>query len=329
MRPARRPGLPIRRLSGVIIATAIVACLLPAAAAARKPIIAYVEGGAFKLYDVELGTDVAAPPVPVHGGVFRFGMSRNGRYVFFNDAAADLHLLDRQTNTEVPLPGINIYNNPAFLAVSNNGLLAFDDNVNPEAVVYNSNAGTFVSTGFTSPHGHRQPALSGGGGTLATTCFMNCVFDDGSGDVDPYVQNLSTQMNVPMAGSDDNDSDEEDPCTSGDGNRVGYHRGNPMAANQKDVVIYDRAAAALVSTPGLNSATNDDTHCTIDSSGDYVAYMQNNGVTDVFKLYEISSSSLVPLPAKPFEVSNNINGILSDPFTAAVTTRPRHRLRRR
>ena len=77
-----------------------------------------------------------------------------------NDAAKKLHLLDRATNAQVPLPGIDVYANPGSLSVSNTGRIAFDDNGNGPALVYESATGQFVETGLAAANGHRQTRLS-------------------------------------------------------------------------------------------------------------------------------------------------------------------------
>ncbi|MDP9227593.1 MAG: hypothetical protein M3M99_00905, partial [Actinomycetota bacterium] len=207
-----RPGGGTARASvGVAVAAAAVlaALLLPGAAAARKPVISHLDGNQLSLYDAETGKDSAPLPVAIADpNTFRYGISKNGRFVFFNDANKKLHLLDRNGNREVPLPGIDIYANPGFLTVSNFGLLAFDDNANGPAVVYDSNSKQFVPTGFAANSGHRQTQLSGTGEFLATTCMQagNCVVDPPSG-VAPFVQSLASRTNAPVA--DDPNRDEE------------------------------------------------------------------------------------------------------------------------
>jgi hypothetical protein len=152
---------------------ALVLCVLllvlPAAALAERPVISYVdENGIFRLYQAEFGTEVEPPPpVPANFAVFPYGISLNGRYIVFNDAGKKLHLLDRATNAQVPLPGIDVYANPGSLAVSNTGRIAFDNDGAGPAGVYDSGAGQFLDTGLTG--GHQQPRLSGDGLFLATT----------------------------------------------------------------------------------------------------------------------------------------------------------------
>ena len=299
---------------------ALIVLLLPAPAAARKPIIAYIEDGQLKRFDAETGAQRDPLSVPAFAGM-RFAMSRNGRYVFYNDMADNLHLFDRDLGTvgeEVPLPGIDVFADPAFLTVSDNGLLGFDDNVNPPTALYDSANKAFVPTGFPETMDenlHRQPNLSSSGRFLATTCTMAamCEVDLGT-DSNPYVQDLL--MGTDTAVPDDNTKDEEDPCLSGDGNLVGWHKPGP--GGDRDLFLYDRSAMAALATANLNDAALNDDHCAIDSSGDYVGYMQDN----VFKLYEVSSDSQVTLPAEPFELSNNVNNILHDPFSQSPRPQP-------
>jgi hypothetical protein len=304
-----------RRLVFALVGGALLACLLPAVASARKPIIAYVDGGQFKLFDAELGQDVAAPSVPVPAAGFRFGISRNGRYVFFNDADKKLHLLDRQTSQQLPLPGIDIYANPAFLTVSDGGLLAFDQNVNGPTVVYDSKTMQFVDTGLAATNGNRQPQLSPGGGFLITTCNSAADCPTPTTGADPFLQDLTAKTNLSLAGATDVTKDEEDPSVGAGGTLLGWQRPTTV---QKDIRIWDRAANAFVTPPNLNSATFDDVFCVLDANGDYIGLMSNN----VFKLYERASSSFIPLPAKPFISSNSANAIFSSPFVPTTAASP-------
>jgi hypothetical protein len=303
------------RLAMGVVCAGLLACLLPTAASARKPVIAYVEGGQFKLFDAELGQDVAAPSVPVPAAGFRFGISRNGRYVFFNDADKKLHLLDRQTSQQLPLPGIDIYANPAFLTVSDGGLLAFDQNVNGPTVVYDSKTMQFVNTGLAATNGNRQPQLSPGGGFLITTCNSAADCPTPTSGADPFLQDLTAKTNISLSGATDAAKDEEDPCIGAGGNLVGWQKPNPV---QKDVLIWDRAANSFLALPNLNSATFDDVFCVLDANGDYIGLMSNN----VFKLYQRSSGTFVPLPAKPFLSSNAANAIFSSPFVPVSAASP-------
>jgi hypothetical protein len=300
----------------VAVVAALLLAVSAASASARKPIIAYVEGGQFKLYDAELSSDVAAPPIPVAAAGFRFGISRNGRYVFYNDDAKKLHLYDRNSAAAVPLPGIDVYANPAFLSVSDAGLLAFDQNVNGPTVVYNSGTGQFVDTGLVATNKNRQPQLSPGGGLLITTCDGATDCPAPTANSDPFLQNLGAMTNTAIgAGAVDAAKDEEDPCISAGGAIVGWQK---VASVDKDVFLYDRATAAFIATTNLSDPNNDDDHCVIDRGGAYVGLMSNNA----FKLYDVAADAAVPLPAKPFESSNNYNAIFSEPFTPAPKTMP-------
>ena len=272
--------------------------LAPATALARMPVISYVdENGVFRLYDAELGADVdPAPTVPASFAGFRHGISVNGRYVVFNDTGKKLHLLDRATNTQVPLPGIDVYSatGPDNLSVSNTGLIAFDDNGNGPAVVYDSAAGQFVETGLPANNGHRQTRLSGDGQFLATTCddtLSTCVaaLDPG---VDPYVQNLATKSDTGFP----NDAlvDEEHPCIDADGSLVGLDKVAPVL--QRDVFIFDRSGATpqQVSMTGLNDSTKNETNCVLDAAGDYVGLLFD---TTRFRVYQVASGDFLTLPA--------------------------------
>jgi hypothetical protein len=312
-RPSFGPRLATWSAGLIVVVATLVVFLLPATALARKPIISYVEGNQLRLYDAELNQDLAPPPVTVADPAqFRYGMSLNGRYIFFTDANKKLHLLDRTIDQEISLPGIDVYPNPNFLTVSNDGLLAFDNNANGPAVVYNAATHQFVPTGLPPNNGHRQTKLSGNGQFLATTCLTNCVVDFG-GDSNPYVQNLVTQTDTGVP--DDPNTGEEDPCINGDGNLVGWHAGNPNAASQQDIFVYDRSSATFLSLPGLNDPVEDDTFCVLDAAGDYIGFQRQNAG---FKLYERASATILPLPNKPFDTRSTFSAPLEPASSAAA-----------
>jgi hypothetical protein len=300
-------GRPGRRWAVILASACLLALLLPASASARKPIIAFVEQGTLKQYDAETEKFLSPLPVPVTSvAQFRFGISQNGRYVVFNDENRDLHLFDRKKRREVPLPGIDIYNNPAFPSVSNGGRIAFDDNGNGPAVVYESAAPSFLLTGFPANNDHRQPQINGGGALLATTCpGPDCAVNLGN-DSNPFVQDLQTLSDTGVP--DDDNEDEEDPCISGSGEFVGWHKGNPM---QKDVFIYNRVEGVFVDVPGLNDPTLDDTFCVLDVAGDYIGIMRQDD--PVMKLHERDGGALVPLPSAVGPRSNSIGNLFSAP----------------
>src|SRR4051794_30506094 len=121
------------------LAALVLAGLAPPSAAARRPVLAYVDGtGTFKLYDAETGTAVpppaearrpvrgsvagtggfrlygaegggAAPPPALPSGLNasfrRVSVSHNGRFVVYV-ANQTIHLVDRASNLEKRLPGL-------------------------------------------------------------------------------------------------------------------------------------------------------------------------------------------------------------------------------
>jgi len=277
---------------------------LAAPADARKPVVSYVEGELLKLYDLELDADVAAPAITLAGPNPRYALSHDGRYVFWVEGAGQktLHLFDRASNSQIALPGIDVYNNPGGLTVSNTGLVAFDNNSNGPAVVYDSRAGAFVETGLDAANGHRQTRLSGNGLFLATTCVTGCEVDLGS-DASAYVQDLTAKADTAfpddLTGADD--EDEEHTCINGDGSLVGIDITNPM---QRDIFLFDRTAGAAVPLPGLNDAAEEDTFCVLDSAGDYIGYFRDNSE---FRIYERSSATLLTLPTRPFDTMSSFS----------------------
>lgn len=299
-----RPG---GRPASIAAAAAALLLALPGAASARAPIITFVEQGTLKQYDAETEKFLAPLPVPVTSvAQFRYGISHSGRYVVFNDENRDLQMFDRQRKLELPLPGINVYNNPGFPSVSNAGRIAFDDNGNGPALLYDGLAGTFLPTGFPANSDHRQPMINGGGALLATTCMgMDCAVNLGN-DSNPFVQDLQTLGDTGVP--DDDNEDEEDPCISGSGEFVGWQKGNPM---QKDLFLLNRTSGAFAELPGLNDPTLDDTFCVLDVAGDYIGFMRQDD--PVMKLYERGRARLIALPSAVGPRSNNIGNLFSAP----------------
>jgi RTX calcium-binding nonapeptide repeat (4 copies) len=297
----------------VLIVLAGLLALAPLASA-RKPIISYVDGQEhFQLYDAEVGSNVSPPPpVPVPEGKaaqFRWGMSLDGRYVVFKDEKEKLHLLDRSSNQEVSLPGIDVVAKPENLTVSDTGLIAFDDNSNKPTYVYDSTAGHFVDVGLgdadpgNPTNEVRQPRLSGDGNFMVNTCFdepAKLCEQSGDGDSDVYMQDLATKQRVPEFPDEPKGEsvDEEHPCINGDGTLIAVERNAPAEA-QKDIFLFQRSGNTFtpVKTPGLNDPEHDDRFCQLTPGGGYVSDVQN----EVFKLYERSSSSFVKLPELPFD----------------------------
>jgi hypothetical protein len=289
---------------------ALVVCslmlLAPAAALGREPVVSYIDGsGVFRLYDEETETEVNPPPPVPTFAQLRYAMSQDGRYIVFNDAQKTLHLLDRATNTQVPLPGIDVYaaDGPGSLTVSNTGLIGFDKNGNGPALVYNSATGQFVDTGLVANNGHRQTRLSGYGRFLGTTCLAGCIVDSG-GDSDPYVQDLSSKSNT--AFPDTSAFDEEHPCLDGDGSVFGI---DTPVVTTRDIRLFDRSQSPPVpiALAGVNTV-GDEVRCVLDEGGDYLGFFENTAA--VFKLFRISSQSFVSLD-RPFDERSQ----LSAPYT--------------
>lgn len=289
----------------------LVLLIVPSTALARQPVISYVDTtGTFRLYDEEIEAEVdPPPPVPANFFGFRYGMSNNGRFIVFNDADKKIHLLDRATNTQLPLPGIDVYANPDGLTVSNAGLLAFDNNSNGPAVVYDSGAKAFVDTGLAANNGHRQTRLSGDGHFLATTCNDdNCIDNLGSG-ADPYVQDLATKLDTAFPA--DSTRDEEHPCIDGDGSRLGFEKRTSSTNAKRDIFLFDRSASPPVAVPipGVNDAAEEEVNCVLDGSGTYLGFFDNN---TAFRVYHVPAQKFLMLPTdRPFTERS----VFSDPYT--------------
>ena len=147
------------RRRSLALLTVLLLLIVAAPAGARKPVVAYVDPstGVFSLYDTETATSPSAPSLPT--GITRYSMSSGGRFIAYSHPTTHaIHLFDRQANGELSLPGIDVVANPGSPSVSDTGLIAFDDNGNGPARVYDSTAGTFVANNNTVsqsvPHLH-------------------------------------------------------------------------------------------------------------------------------------------------------------------------------
>jgi len=283
------------------LAVCVVLLLMPATALADLPVISYVdENGVFRLYDAQSGTEVEPPPpVPVADpATFRYGISLSGRYIAFTDAAKKLHLLDRATSAQVPLPAtVDIYANPGSLSVSDTGLIAFDNDGAGGAVVFNSATGQFLATGLPSMNnGHRQPQLSGDGHFLATTCddtTTACVAPASAGDA--YVQDLTSTSDTGF--SQNGALDEQRPCIDGDGSLVGIDRG--AGPGLFDVHVFDRSVSSPqeLTLTGLNDPLKDETNCVLDATGAYIGFIYDQSGTATFRVWQAASGDFLTLPA--------------------------------
>jgi hypothetical protein len=300
---------------------ALLACALvllaPAAAVARQPVISYVDqDGVFRLYDEETEAEVnPPPPVPANFPGFRYGMSLNGRYIVFNDNAVPrkLHLLDRATNTQVPLPGIDVYTNPGALTVSDNGLIAFDDNGVGPALVYNSATKQLVDSGLADDNDQRQTRLSGDGRFLGTTCDgsnSTCVDPLAAGS-DPYVQDLGTKLDTGFP--NDANRDEEHPCLNGDGSVFGIDKNRAAMVTQNDVFLFDRSVSppqVIPGAAGVNTELGDEVNCVLDSAAEHVGAFDNTA--GVFRVLNIPTGALLSLPS---DAEFNERSLFSAPYT--------------
>jgi hypothetical protein len=294
----------------LLLPLALAAALLAAPVAdARKPVIAYVDDATskLKLYDAETATEVPAPDlaIPQVNNVARFSVSHDGRYVGWVDADNELHLLDRASGAELPLPGIDVYASPGNPSVSNTGLFAFDNNSNGPALVYDSDTRSFRDTGLAADNGHRQTVLSGDGRFLATTCNMDCVSDLG-GDSSVYIQNLVARRDTlfPDNLSGSEAQDEEHPCVDGDGSVAGADVDLP-GTTDKDVRLFDRVAAGLVNPPANpNSAgnDNDDVYCVLDGDARYLGFWLQTATTNTFRLFDLQTGRFETLPANKIAI---------------------------
>jgi hypothetical protein len=336
-------------ISALLWASALVcalALLAAPAASARKPVISYVDAQeAFQLYDAETGQTVSpapAVPVPKEFAFFRWGTSANGRYIVFNDAEKKLHLLDRTGEKQVPLPGIDVAENPGNLTVSDTGLIAFDSNGNDPTYLYDSTKGAFVDAGLgdadpAKPENKlRQPRLSGTGLLLVGTCFDNpmtlCATEEDA-DSDVFMQDLSAAQRLATPDEAAGESvDEEHPCIDGDGSLYGVETPIPPGF-KKDVLLFQRSGNEYkeVEAAELNDPEMDDRYCRLSPDGSYVSLIREDGETAKFMLYERASNSFVSLPELPFDYRSTLSDplVLAEPISETGGKKPKRRKHRK
>jgi hypothetical protein len=340
----RSAAPPIRALLWACALLCALALLAAPAASARKPLISYVDAQeAFQLYDAETGQNVSpspAVPVPKEFAFFRWGTSANGRYIVFNDAEKKLHLLDRTSEKQVPLPGIDVAENPGNLTVSDAGLIAFDSNGNEPTYLYDSTKGAFVDAGLgdadpAKPENKlRQPRLSGSGLLLVGTCFDNpmalCATEEGA-DSDVFMQDLAAAQRLATPDEPAGESvDEEHPCINGDGSLYGVE--TPIPGFKKDVLLFQRSGDEYkeVEAPELNDPEKDDRYCGLSPDGSYVSLIREDGESAKFMLYERASDSFVALPELPFDYRSTLSDplVLAEPISETGGKKPKRRKRR-
>jgi hypothetical protein len=290
----------------------------PAAALAREPVISYIDKTdpghpVFRLYDEETETEVdPPPPVPLPADLtfFRYSMSQDGRYIVYTDVDKKLHLLDRATNLEVPLPGIDIYTGaerPDNPTVSNNGLVAFDNTGNGPAVVYDSGLGNFIDTGLPADNKNRQTRLSGDGHFLGTTCDDLTKCPAPTAGADPFIQDLVGKSDLGFPA--DATHDEEHPCLNGDGSIFGIDKAASPTDTKHDIFLFDRSGTPIPLPSDANTANVDDQYCVLDSTGRYLGFVT---APSTFKLYDRTEARFVNLPlGKEFDRYS----VLSDPYS--------------
>ena len=243
---------------GVALSVALGAMLgLAPPASARKPIISYVDQQAhFQLYDAEAGANVSPPPpVPVPEGKasqLGWATSANGRYIVFNDAEGKLHLLDRSSNQEVPLPNIVVAKAARQLDRQRHRAGRLRQEQQPAHLCFDSSTGQYVDVGLgdatpSEPTNVlRQPRFSGDGNFMVNTCFDNAetaCFTTGDSDSDVFMQDLATKEQVPEFPDEPKGEsvDEEHPCINGDGTLIGVERKPEKLSKSKDIFLFQRS----------------------------------------------------------------------------------------
>jgi hypothetical protein len=316
-------------------AAALAVLVLPASAVARKPVVAYADSssGAFSIHDLETGTALPVPPLAFaanNSSFFfrRVNVSTSGRWVVYR-AGAKIHLVDRSTNLDLPLPGIDVEAAPAYLSVSDDGrYIAFDANGEPPTHVYDRTLGrlllnpgetgipvwTDINTNLPVPTGGdmRQPQFSGDGLFIAGTRF-GC--QAGGADSDLCLDRFPAPGMLTVANTSDS---EEHPCIGRDGSFLGFH-----AAVGGTVHLLDRrttSAGTEVALPGVNGA-GVEADCWLAPAGDYIGFTTQTG----FDVYDRAAGARLPhggAPA-PGVIPPAVQwGPLSDPFSPASARRP-------
>jgi hypothetical protein len=312
----------MRRSRRCCLAVCSLLLLAPATAAARRPVVSYIdEHGALRLYDAAMEKDIHPPPVPTFRPIkqFRYGISANGRYVVYNDSAQNLHLLDHARRSEVPLPGVNVYTNPGNLSVSNSGRIAFDNNGNGPARVYDGVRRRLVDTGLPADNGHRQTRVSADGHFLASSCTERCISDTGGG-ADVFLQDLRTRSDTGFAA--DKSRDEEYPCLNGDGSRLALDAAAaPPADQQHDVFLFRNGLLWSLDTGVPNE---EDQYCALDPSGGFLSFVT---APTTFKLYDMWGKFVTSPADRQFDrisvLTNEFRGDRTRPSVRRFRITPR------
>lgn len=310
-----------RRLALTLLTAALALLALSAlapradAAGPPRPVISFVDANGFHLFDLQKKKEIKRPPVPVaNAATFRYGMSLDGRFVVYTDAGKKLHLLDRFNGQERPLPGIDTSTNPGNLTASDAGLIAFDDNGNGPTKVYDSKARKFVDVGFSAANKQRQPKFSGNGRYLATTCLDGdkCVKKLSAANSDPFVQDVVNRVDTGFGGAVAM-RDSEHPCMNDDGSLIALDRQSPNANSPRDVFLYRRKTAQLVSLPMDPNAP--ETFCKMDATGNYIGWLFNN---QEIRVLDRARNRFLGLPAGVDTMSALVSSVDVSKFRAGL-----------
>jgi hypothetical protein len=185
---------------------------------------------------------------------------------------------------------VNVYPNPGNLSVSNSGLIAFDNDGNGPARVYDGVRRRFVDAGLPADNGHRQTRLSADGHFLATSCTESCVRDTGGG-ADVFLQNLRTRSDTGFAA--DKSRDEGNPCLNRDGSRLALDAAAAPPRDQKHDIFLFLNGLLLPLDTGVNTPNEEDRYCALDPSGGFLSFVT---ASTTFKLYDMWGK-FVTLPA--------------------------------
>jgi hypothetical protein len=284
---------PMSRRPLAVAAALALTVLAAPAAQARNPVVAWVDDGQkLHLYDSQLGRGLPAPALTIPDRTRGFGVSPNGRFVAYRDAAKVVRLYDTRRGTDTPLPGAP--GTPR--SVSDAGVIASDMADNGPTKLYDGVAGQPVASGLDDANGdnaHRQSRISGNGRFLATTCVTGCLRDTG-GDSDVFVQDVAAKADTPFPDDISGQAarDEEHPCISADGGVVGA---DVPVGNQRDVFLRDRATGRAVTVPGLNRPNASDVYCALDARAQHVAVLDFD--TGAARLYTRAGRAIA-LPAE-------------------------------
>lgn len=216
----------------------------------------------------------------------------------------DIYLYDRQTQSLIPLPGLNSNEDEGGGSITRDGRFIIFSvgpvhaEANPQLRLYDRLRQSFVNLPINIPGA--APSITPDGRFIA---FVSRDAPN-SEDLDIYLYDRQTHSLVPLPGLNApkflNGKRiifyDRQPSINADGRFIAFQsdRG-PSWPHDEDIYLYDRKTQSLVPLPGLNSPAHDGSP-SISGDGRYIAFASNRTGDGEIYLYDVQMQSFVPLP---------------------------------